>query len=246
MNGSPKSVSWNEIHLWVCSGVLSPELDRAVDFIAPEEQERARRYRFDRDRRRYVGGVLLQRQILSRYLSCSPDEISFVRNQWGKPSLGREHESAIEFSLSRSHQIALLAVCTEAEVGVDLEYGCGRNAQDLGVTKMFCRDEQHFVLEAFEPTQAFFEIWARKEAYIKGIGRGLSHPLGEFDITPDEPMGKGLVRDWSSDPPSHSWQVRSIKLSEDGYGAAVASPLASPSIELVELRYDELLAALGQ
>lgn len=246
MNGWPKLLSRNEIHLWVCSGIVSPELDRIANCFAPEEQERASRFRFDRDRRRYLGGVLLQRLILSNYLSCSLEEISFVRNPWGKPSLGHKHNSAIQFSLSRSHQVALLAVCAEVDVGADLEYGLGRNARDLGVTEIFCCEEQNFVKEASDSTRAFFEIWARKEAYIKGIGRGLSHPLGEFDITPDKPTGKGMVRDWSSNPPGRSWQVSSIELPEVGYGAAVASPLTSSSIKLVEVGCDELLASLDR
>jgi len=230
----------DEIHLWVATGLLSPDLDTALDIVAPEEQERARRFRFETDRWRYLGGALLQRLVLARYLSCSFEDVSYSRNQWGKPSMDRSHNSAIQFSLSRSHKVALFAVCEGVEVGADLEYGLGKNARDLGVAGIFCREEQAFVSRAADPNRAFFEIWARKEAYIKGIGRGLSHPLGEFDVTP----GKSIVHDWSVDTPSQAWQVRSIELPDVGYGAAIATPWSSPSIEMIEIDSGELLAVL--
>lgn len=232
------------IHLWVVTGILSPELDNALGVLSPEELERARRFRFEEDRWRYLGGTLFQRLVLAQYLSCPLSEVSYSRNQWGKPSLNQSHDSMVRFSLSRSHQTALLAVNNGCEVGADLEYALGRNCNDLGMKRYFARQERDFIESASDIREAFFEIWARKEAYIKGIGRGLSHPLGEFDVTPEEAMGKGEVNDWSADAPEETWQVQSIALPEEGYGAAIATPFPSSSIELIPVDCDELLATL--
>ena len=215
-----------------------------MNHLSVEEQERAQRYRFEKDRRRYLGGVLLQKKTLARYLSCSPNEVSFERNQWGKPSLAQGHQSELQFSLSRSHQVTLLAVCNGAELGVDLEYGLGRNDEVLKVKEDFCHEEQDFIAQASKPLDSFFEIWARKEAYIKGIGRGLSHPLGEFDVTPGVQGEAAVVRDWSPEAPSKLWKVESVTLPESGYGAAIATPLSQPVIRLIETDCTELLNPL--
>lgn len=238
----PESLPLEGIHLWICEDILSPHLDESIDFLVQEEQDRARRYRFEKDRRRYLGGVLLQRAVLSHYLSCSPRVLSFSRNQWGKPALDRSHHSTIQFSLSRSHEGAILAVSAENELGVDLEYEFGRGRSDLSMKRQFSEAEQGFIDGASDSTKAFFEIWARKEAYIKGIGRGLSHPLEKFDVSPVEPSGERVVHDWSEGCPVDPWVVRSLELPQGDYAAAVAMNEPSPSIEFLQLDSHELMS----
>lgn len=230
MKGRLKIPPSGEVHLWKCGGLLSPSLDEALNLLAPDEQERARAFRFDEDRWRYLGGALLQRKVLSRYLSCPMQELSFVRNEWGKPSLNREHDSGIQFSLSRSQEVAILAVSGGGEVGVDVEYQFGRVGDDLGMMKQFSQAEQKFIKEAVDSKRAYFEIWARKEAYLKAIGRGLSHPLKTFDVS-----GKGVVRDWAEEVSGESWWVQSLEFPVEGYASALASKLPSPTIEWFEL-----------
>lgn len=235
---------WHEVpsrdgvYLWVCGDLLSPRLDEALGLVAPDEEERARAFRFEEDRRRYLGGTLLQRVVLSRLLSCSLGEVSFFKNEWGKPFLDKRHESTIQFSLSRSHKLSVLAVSVEGEIGVDVEYERGRVGNDLSMKSQFSEAEQEFIEQAADSRQAFFEIWARKEAYIKGIGRGLSHPLEKFDVSPS---GEKFARDWSVDLMQETWEVRSMELSEKHYASALAMRGALPPVELIEVKINDLL-----
>ena len=119
----------------------------------------------------------------------------------------------------------------------------GGNNDALGIKKQFSKEEQAFIDNAPNMKKAFFEIWARKEAYIKGIGRGLSHPLAEFDVAPS---GDIPVRDWSTEAPEESWQVKSIELPEEDYAAAVATTLESFSFELQKVDITELLDCISQ
>lgn len=156
--------------------------------------------------------------------------------------MDRKHDSKIQFSLSRSHEVAILAVTGESKVGVDLEYALGRNSRDLSMRRQFTEEEQGFIENASDSRKAFFEIWARKEAYLKGIGRGLTHPLAEFDVTPSEVIAEMIVRDWSDDCPDESWRVRSLNLPLADYAVAIATTSRSPSLELFESDFDELFA----
>jgi 4'-phosphopantetheinyl transferase len=224
------------IHLWICKDLHAPHLDSVIDILAPEEQKRARAYRFENDRQRYLGSALLQRSVLAHYTSSSLQDLSFSRNQWGKPYLDRDHHE-IEFNISRSHDVALLAISSGSKLGVDVEYSLGCNSGAISVAKQFSKPEQKYIATASNSTEALFEIWSRKEAYIKGIGRGLSHPLNKFDVTPP---GKAIVRDWSENPPAERWSVHSIKIPESGYAAAIATVLPSPSIKLIEVTINDL------
>ncbi len=223
------------IHLWICKGLLSPRLDGVIELLAPDEQKRARAYRFEDDRRRYLGSSLLQRKVLAHYSACEMQDLSFSRNQRGKPSLDGDHDT-IEFNISRSHEVALLAVSDGNVLGVDVEYALGGDNGATAVASQFSEPERSYIENVPNSTQAFFETWARKEAYIKGIGRGLSHPLAEFDVTQN---GNPLVRDWSENPPAEPWRVHSIELPVSGYAAAIATILPSPSIEMIEITLEE-------
>ena len=233
----PDQVPREGIHLWICTDLHSPRLDEVIDFLPPEEQKCALAYRFENDRRRYLGSALLQRSILARYSSCSLRDLSFLRNQWGKPFLDGGNQ-AVEFNISRSHEVALLAVSGESQLGVDVEYELGCASGAMNVAAQFSEVERSYIDKARGSTRSLFEIWARKEAYIKGIGRGLSHPLDEFEVTPN---GEMMVRDWSEDSPAEPWTVRSVKLPVRDYAAAIATALPSLSIELMEVNADELI-----
>jgi 4'-phosphopantetheinyl transferase len=74
---------------------------------------------------------------------------------------------------------------------------------------------------AEQQDQAFFNCWTRKEAYIKVIGEGLSHPLDRFVVTlrPGEP-GRLLSVDENS-ALAEKWQMQALHPAAD-FAAAVA------------------------
>ena len=43
--------------------------------------------------------------------------------------------------------------------------------------------EYKYILESESQGNAFYEIWTKKEAYVKFLGTGLSTPLSSFDVT---------------------------------------------------------------
>src|SRR6266480_2953802 len=101
--------------------VLTADLDAAPGdsaVLSEDERERAGRFHFERDRRRFVTGRSTLRRIVAGYLDASPREIVFEYGPQGKP---RVSESAISFNVSHSGACALFAFATQFEIGVDVE-----------------------------------------------------------------------------------------------------------------------------
>ena len=183
----------NEVHVWriqLDQGV--PQIRTLLPTLATEERERAGRYRFQQDRQKFIVARGLLRRILGSYLDTEPGHVNFCYNAYGKPAL----ESAsgldtIRFNLSHAHDLALVAVSLDREVGIDLEHIRPNFAQEQIAERFFSAQEVATLRRLPKNLQerAFFTCWTRKEAYVKGTGQGLSLPLDQFDVSiiPGEP-----------------------------------------------------------
>jgi 4'-phosphopantetheinyl transferase len=70
------------------------------------------------------------------------------------------------------------------DVGVDVE-AIRATADVDGIAARFFSPGEQRALASLPPAQrvaASFQCWTRKEAYVKGIGAGLSFPLGTVDV----------------------------------------------------------------
>lgn len=98
------------------------ELEKLRKALSPDEQARAERFCFPRDRRRFIASRGILREILSFYLKREPARLKFSYSRFGKPSLGPgDSGESIYFNLSHSNGLALYAVSRFLEIGVDLE-----------------------------------------------------------------------------------------------------------------------------
>lgn len=173
-----------------CVDVDTPELDadRYGVILSAEERGRAGQFRFERHRRRYVARRGILRELIGSYLDCDPAGVAFVHNAYGKPAVAR---SDLRFNLSHSHGMALYAFCRSADVGCDIERRDPKFAAEQIPERFFSPDEVRALrsLPLNEQTEAFFNCWTRKEAYIKAEGHGLSIALDSFDVSlaPSEP-----------------------------------------------------------
>jgi 4'-phosphopantetheinyl transferase len=147
--------------------------------LSAEERERAGRFRFDVHRRRYISGRGQLRRILAHHTGVAPEALVFSYGAQGKPSVG-----GIEFNLSHSGDVGVVALTRAAPVGIDVERI--RPMDDLdGMARIsFSPNERHNLqgLSGADKQEAFFRCWTRKEAYVKATGDGLGMPLDSFDV----------------------------------------------------------------
>ncbi len=188
----PRSLALNEVHLWRANQDLSSHtIDRYHQILSLDEQKRARRYHFERDRIRFVFRRGLLRKILGIYTNTAPGEFVFNCAKYGKPELdagaGMER---IHFNSSSSNGLVLLAFSRGLELGVDVERVREIPEMEEISRRFFTQAESRAlsVFPAAERRPAFFSAWTCKEAFLKATGDGLSYPLDKFcvSITPGE------------------------------------------------------------
>lgn len=212
----------NEVHIWRAS-LNRPEADVADlrGLLSSDEIERAGKFRFQKDRDHFVTARGTLRTILGTYLKTAPDRILFNYNDYGKPVLSGEAE--ICFNVSHSRDLALFAFTAGAEIGVDIEHIRSDFVFEDIAEKFFSTKETAALREIPEElkAEAFFACWTCKEAYIKGLGHGLSRPLESFSVSFDSQSSDILLNVENNPLESNRWNLSKLT-PIPGYAAAVA------------------------
>jgi 4'-phosphopantetheinyl transferase len=134
------------------------------------------------------------------------------------PAAGR----TLQFSLSHSGEVALVAVSLGRAVGVDVEEVRPRVDLDGFADRYFSPRERDALarVPSGNRLRAFFEIWTLKEAYLKACGDGLLRELDAFDVTVGDAQPRLLaVRDRPGD--EARWTLGGLH-PRQGYVAALA------------------------
>ena len=182
-----------EIHVWrVSLDQTESCLQSLQQTLSADERTKADGFRFPKDRSQFIVSRGALRAILSRYLNISSHILRFDYNPYGKPSLiVTQGGNTLRFNLSHSRGMALIAITKNRDIGVDIE-GINPNFSCLEIAEKFFSPLENAVLRSLPEhlqATAFFTCWTRKEAYIKAVGKGLSIPLNQFDVSlaPGEP-----------------------------------------------------------
>lgn len=214
-----------EVHLWRAQLDLEPAALQALEPVLSEaEREKAARFYFQKDRGRYIASKACQRAVLGAYLGRRPDSLTFCVNPYGKPGLsGESGGEALQFNLSHTRELGVLAVARGAELGVDVER-VRIQAMVMEIGRRFFSPQEVAALEALpaaEQNEAFYLCWTRKEAYIKARGEGLSFPLDQFSVSlaPDQPPA--LLSNEIDPAETRRWHIYHLEVGP-GYASALA------------------------
>ncbi|MCG8365690.1 MAG: 4'-phosphopantetheinyl transferase superfamily protein [Pseudanabaenales cyanobacterium] len=218
------SLSDNEIHIWRAN------LDLPAVLISPfgqtlstDEWQRAQRFHFERDRRRFIAGRSILRTILSRYLALAPSQIEFCYGPHGKPSLADTcSEQSLCFNLSHSADLALYAVTRDRQIGVDIEQMRRVEAEQLA--QRFFSPREYAVINALPPERqqtAFFQLWTCKEAALKATGKGIAG-LDQVEASLGVEKPTQLIRLNGDSLSLDSWSIQQLTPAP-GYVASLAA-----------------------
>lgn len=166
--------------LWLI-GLADAPSDDEIGWLSAPERARAERFAFDRDRRRHLAAHCGLRRLLSARLGVDAGSLRFREGPFGKPYL--DGRPACAFNLSHSHDVALVALADDGEIGVDVEVL--RHFPDaLALAGQHYTASERAALAGRagrERDLAFLFGWTRKEACLKAVGSGLSIPADTFE-----------------------------------------------------------------
>lgn len=175
-------------HVWRVDLAACAQQTASTSLLDAAERERAARFRFEQDGARFSACRNALRRILGNYLDCDPSEVVFSVAKQGRPYL--RGIAKLEFNVSHSADLAVIAVSTRGPLGIDLEsHHEVKSVLDLAFRYLH-PDELRLVKSAppAERSSVFLTCWTRKEAVLKSTGVGLTVDLRTLNVgaEPDE------------------------------------------------------------
>lgn len=142
-----------------------------IRLVSPGRAEKARRYRFPADKKRCIAGGLLLREFLG--------DAAVYTDEFGKPRI----KSGVCFNLSHSGDWVLLAL-SDKEIGCDIERLRQTDALRLGKV-VFTENEMALLRQSRDRLGKFYELWTKKEALLKCMGKGFHRAAKTVDVSDD-------------------------------------------------------------
>lgn len=182
---------------------------RLEALLSHSERERAARFHFERDRRRYTVSRGLLRILLGSLVQRKPASLVIEVGAHGKPSL----PSGPSFNISHSGARWLCGYARDGRIGVDVEEHRTLHDLDALALDTFHPDEAAAVLaypSGADRVGAFFRVWSRKESFIKALGLGLAYPLDGFVVSADATPDRELLQVIDPADGGEAWFMRSV------------------------------------
>ena len=121
------------------------------------------------------------KDLLTRVLRTWLGDDKFVPNVKqsgsGKPYLVN---SDLYFNISHSNRYVVCAI-GEEELGIDIQFHKNKNVDKIAARIMSVAEWQEYQ-SAGDKSKFFFDLWAKKESYIKYTGEGIRSDLRLLDI----------------------------------------------------------------
>jgi 4'-phosphopantetheinyl transferase len=237
---STRVLTENTVHVWwlALHQASEAEVRNCTAVLHREELARAARFKVEGARAAFVLTRGTLRRLLAAYLRTDPQLLEFRTTQHGKPV--SDQAPNLGFNVSHTDGLAVLAFARAREVGVDVERS--KPGKDfLSLAERFFSSSERQALRLLvgdELQAAFYRCWARKEAYIKARGDGLSLPLDSFDVSLEPDPPRILLRTSPEAVDADRWSIRNLT-APDGlthalppgfdYAAALAFARGLPS-----------------
>ncbi len=170
------------VDLWWLSTRSDTDAWGDMELLGADEQARAERFCFERDRMRFIRRHAFVRRVLGSYIGVEPGAVAIEVSPEGRPEVAAG--SDISFNSSSADDLCVLAVAQGRRVGVDIERLRElEDAMDIAEGLYGAREARHLrSLPRAARSAAFLALWTRKESLVKALGGGLSIPLDLHDL----------------------------------------------------------------
>lgn len=175
-------------YLLISENINKNIFSKLLQLVLKEKQRQIERFYFDIDKKLSLYAELLVRIMACSILGIDNEGIKFDKLEYGKPFI--KNYPDFHYSITHTRNAVVVAV-SDKPVGVDIERI--RKAEIKIANRFFVSNEQTFINQITDESDIrFFEVWTKKEAYIKCIGKGLSMPLNTFNVL-DEAISQRMI-----------------------------------------------------
>jgi 4'-phosphopantetheinyl transferase len=217
-------ISSTAIDVWRCRlDLTADEVEELGRCLSEQERARAERFRFADKRSQFVTTRARLRQCLALATGTPAGEIEIHVGASGKPFLaGKTRSSEIQFNVSHTDALALIAITRGQAIGIDVE-SLGRSVNSRLAEDYFSARERDAIasLPSAQVPASFFACWTRKEAVLKATGTGIAHGLDSFDVATDPEIAHCRTQLQSEDGSADTWYLETLPCGA-GYAAALA------------------------
>ena len=162
----PFRLNSHNINIWKIA--LNEDFPQANSLINQQEAELATKFYAVKHQQQFIKVRAFTRLILAKYLHIHPLQCQFRHNKYGKPKV--TNHPLLEFNLSHSGHIALLAITNRHPIGIDLEQFPSRLIPQIVSSLPNQLESQPKYLQKL----SFINLWTQKEASVKAQGLSLS------------------------------------------------------------------------
>lgn len=196
-------------------------LDRYRSLLSEDEQRQHARFFFGADRNRYLVTRALVRTVLSKYVSMEPRDWLFTADRYQRPRIANSAAPRIDFNISHTRSLIVLAITSGRAVGVDAEDVTDRPSLIELADQFFSRDEVAALraLPSQMHCERFFSCWTLKESYLKARGVGLQIPLDRFGFCFETQGRIGMWTHPELNDDAARWQYWQIQPSKEHLAA---------------------------
>jgi 4'-phosphopantetheinyl transferase len=216
-----------DVHVW-----RFPLSTTVTPALSADEAVRAARFALPHHRQAFETRRTLLRMLLASYQDCGPLDFELLYGADGRPEVAPQAGGgpALRFSSSNTEEWLLIGVTLSADIGVDIERSDVNRDYDGLARECFSEREMtvYCACNDDEKASAFIKAWTQKEAFVKAIGRGITYPLRDVEVSVAPGEAGGLIGVDPDDSVS-DWSLTCFEPAEAHMAAAA---VALPSIRL--------------
>lgn len=221
-----RQLSTQQVHIWIADLAQPTELARQLEqMLCPDERLRAARWCSEAKRRRFVVSHAALRIVLGHHLQKEANEVEISLSQAGKPYLA--DSSGVSFNMSHSHELAVIAVTRDRNVGIDIEYVTPK-PRVLQALRPYLSGDEDGLLSMTPPgerNRRMLRYWVAREAVFKAFGRGGAGLPDSCSVPLEDESACAWQELLSAE--GANWLVRPIHV-EDAYVGALAIEGSAP------------------
>lgn len=214
------------VHVWRAHLEDSPQqASRYLPYLSTDERVRAERFRVPHPQYRFVSSRGILRKLLSHYVGVPAANLRIESDLQGKPALADPSFLPVQFNVSHTSGMALLAVTVEHPVGIDVER-IDRAVRDHDIAARYFSPRESAYLASLFPdhrTREFLTYWTCKEAYLKMRGIGLSGGLAQCEIALDPDGVKAEVSLTNAPDRNNECSLFRVNAGQEHIGALAVS-----------------------